>query len=409
MAGTPSVEVCVPHFDTTPGHFTTWWPGDAVFGAGSARKLGDWAKQRGVRRPLLISDAGLTATGLTERIAGVLREAGAEPACFDGVSANPTARNVRDALEQWYAFSCDALVALGGGSVIDVAKVAAAALASDLPLAELLQRGDAALTKQVPPFAAVPTTAGTGSESTIAALIKDDSGHKRVMRSHRCRPQWIALDPLLTLTVPAAVTASTGFDVLMHALGAATNRASHPVGEALALDALRRAICTLPVVLCQPHDEAARAEMLLASYLAGVAMSLRGVDGIHGLCTPLEAVVGAPHAHVLAVVCEPVMRFNAAVIGERYAAAAQACGLAATGMSTAQKADALIDTICALRDLARLPRWLEALGPLPADMAGIHAAAQANASARMNGRPLAPDDIAALYDAMRGPPALPSN
>lgn len=394
-------------FDTTPGHFGTRWPGEAVFGAGCVDRLPEWARREGVRRPLLLSDAGLTATGLLARVADSLRQAGIEPVCHDDVDANPTVRHVHAAAQRWHENRCDALIALGGGSVIDVGKVLAAALGSDAPLAEVLQHGDAALSRPVPPFAAVPTTAGTGSESTVAALIKDEAGRKHVMRSHRCRPQWIALDPLLTLTVPLAVTASTGFDVLMHALGAATNRTSHPIGEALALDALRRTIAALPAVLARPDDEAARADMLLASYLAGVAMSLRGVDGIHGLCTPLEAIVDAPHAHVLAVVCEPLMRFNMAAIADRYAAAAQACGLAAPGQSTAQQAAALIDKVCELRDLAGLPSWLDALGAIPADMTDVHAAAAGNASARLNGRPLSPDDIVALYAAMRRDPYVP--
>ncbi len=394
-------------FGTTPGHFGTRWPGEAVFGAGCVDRLPQWARREGVHRPLLLSDAGLAATGLLTRVADDLRRAGIDPVCHDDVAANPSAAHVHAAAQRWREHHCDGLIALGGGSVIDVGKVLAAVLASDAPLADLLQRGDAALSGPVPPFAAVPTTAGTGSESTVAALIKDEAGRKHVMRSHRCRPQWIALDPLLTLTVPPAVTASTGFDVLMHALGAATNCASHPIGEALALDALRRTVSALPAVLACPDDESARADMLLASYLAGVAMSLRGVDGIHGLCTPLEAIVDAPHAHVLAVVCEPLMRFNMAAIADRYAAAARTCGLAAPQLSTVRQATALIDKVCELRDLAGLPRSLDALGDVPADLGAVHAAAANNASARLNGRPLSDDDIAALYAAMRGEPDVP--
>ncbi|CAG9166684.1 iron-containing alcohol dehydrogenase family protein [Cupriavidus respiraculi] len=393
-------------FDTAPGHFATRWPGEAVFGAGCVEQLPLWARRAGVRRPLLLTDAGLAATGLPARVAHALGRAGIAPVAHDDVAANPAISHVMAAAQRWRANGCDGLIALGGGSVIDVGKVLCALLCSDLPLGETIVQGDAALTRPTPPFAAVPTTAGTGSESTVAALVKDEAGRKHVLRSHRCRPQWVALDPLLTLTVPRAVTACTGFDVLMHALGAATNRASHPLGETLATDALRRAIAALPAVLARPDDTAARADMMLASYLAGVAMSLRGVDGIHGLCTPLEAVVDAPHAHVLAVVCEPLMRFNVVSMTARYAAVARACALVAPAVPDTLAARALIETICALRDLAQLPRSLDALGVLPADMTGVHDAAEANASARLNGRPLSRDDIVALYAAMRRPPNL---
>jgi alcohol dehydrogenase class IV len=210
----------------------------------------------------------------------------------------------------------------------------------------------------------------------------------------------VALDPLLTLSVPPGVTASAGFDVLMHALGAATNRATNPVGEALAIDALQRGLQALPAVLARPRDIDARADMLLASYLAGVAMSLRGVDGIHGLCTPLESAVSAPHGHVLAVVCEPLMRFNLVTMTARYARVAVACGLGEPGMDAQALAEALITRIAALRDLAGLPRTLGQLGVQPEAMASVHAAAQVNASLRLNGRPFTPEDIAAVYAAM---------
>jgi alcohol dehydrogenase class IV len=196
------------------------------------------------------------------------------------------------------------------------------------------------------------------------------------------------------------VTASAGFDVLMHALGAATNRATNPVGEALAIDALQRAQQALPAVLERPNDVDARADMLLASYLAGVAMSLRGVDGIHGLCTPLESVVSAPHGHVLAVVCEPLMRFNLMTMAPRYAHVAATCGLGEPGMEVEALAQALVARIVALRDLAGLPRTLSQLGVQPESMASVYEAAQINASLRLNGRPLTREDIVAVYAAM---------
>src|SRR6218665_3488291 len=121
-------------------------------------------------------------------------------------------------------------------------------------------------------------------------------------RATRCcagRPQWVARYPLLTLSVPPAFTACTGFDTVMHALGATTNRATNPVGEALALQARVLSFHALPLGIAQPDALQARSDMLLASYLAGVAMSLRGTDGIYGLCTPLESLVDVPHAHVL--------------------------------------------------------------------------------------------------------------
>lgn len=391
----------LPYFGTQPGQFSVAWPGEAVFGAGCAVQAVDWALTRGLQRPLVVSDAGLVAVGLPTPLLDGLRVAGLAPLLFDGVDANPSTANVEAATAAWCDGDCDGLIAFGGGSVIDVCKVLLACLCSDAPLAEVVRSGDAVLQRPVPPFAAIPTTAGTGSESTTAALVKDAEGRKHVLRSRRCQPQWIALDPLLTLSTPPGVTAAAGFDVLMHALGAATNRATNPVGEAMALGALERALRALPAVLARPDQLEARADMLAASYLAGVAMSLRGVDGIHGLCTPLESFAHAPHAHVLAVVCEPLMRFNLLTMAPCYARVATACGLGAPVADTPARAVALIDAVCALRDQARLPRTLDAIGIAPEDMPAVYEAAAANASLRLNGRALTADDIVAVYAAMR--------
>ena len=388
MAATPTV-----HFGTDPGRFDFAWPGDAVFGDGCAQQLPGWLRAHGVGRPLVLSDAGLVRAGIVGPLLDAMRAAGLAPTLFDGVSANPTLDNVSQARSHWEAKPCDGLVAIGGGSVIDVGKVLVASLCADASMAEVLRDGDRALVRPAPPFAALPTTAGTGSESTVAALVKDAQGRKHVLRSRRSRPRWIALDPQLTLSVPASVTASTGFDAVMHALGAATNRATNPVGEALALQALALAMRALPAVMAQPDAREARSDMLLASYLAGVAMSLRGVDGIHGLCTPLEALVDVPHAHVLAAICVPLMRFTLPAAAQRYARAARACGL--------DGAEPLIEAIAALRDRAGLPRTLAELG-LAADQLGPAVdAALDNASLRLNARQPSREEIVALYHAMQ--------
>jgi alcohol dehydrogenase class IV len=386
-------------FGTDPARFHTAWPGEAVFGPGSALRLVDWARSRGLRRLLVVTDARLAAAGLIEAPAAALHAAGVALQVFDGVDANPRLAQVEAAWALWRTQPFDGVVAFGGGSVIDAAKVLVARLAGDAPLEAVLAQGDALLVREPPPFAAVPTTAGTGSESTLAALVKDDSGRKHVFRSRRCRPGWVALDPALTPGLPRDVTASTGFDVVMHALGAATNRAVQPVGEALALDALRRSLDALPRVLAEPASLEARGDMLLASYLAGVAIGLKGVDGIHGLCTPLESLATAPHGQVLAVVVEPLLRFNLHTETPRYARVAAACGLAA-GRGEAEAAAALLARIVALRELAGLPASLAGIGVAPGQLPPLVDLAFANASARLNARALSREDIAALYRAM---------
>lgn len=388
-------------FGTEPDRYDFAWPGHAVFGDGCAQQLAPWVAAQRVARPLVLSDAGLVQAGIVAPLLDALRAVGCAPVLFDGVAANPTLDNVAQARACWQTQRCDGLVAIGGGSVIDVGKVLIAGLCADVPIEQVLREGERVLSREAPAFAALPTTAGTGSESTAAALVKDGEGRKHVLRSRRSRPQWLALDPRLTLSLPHAVTASTGFDTVMHALGAATNRATNPVGGALALQALALSMQALPAVLAEPGSLKARSDMLLASYLAGVAMSLRGVDGIHGLCTPLEALIDVPHAHVLAVTCVPLMRFTLPVATARYAQAARSCGLGHPGDGNEALAQALVDAIDRLRRQAGLPRTLAELG-LRADQLGpaIDAAA-ANASLRLHAHQPTRDEIAALYRAMQ--------
>lgn len=388
-------------FGTEPDQYIFVWPGQAVFGAGSAERLSAWMQHSGSRKPLVVSDAGLVAAGLVEPHLARLRDAGLVPCLFDGVEANPTLDNVAQALDLWHSQACDGVVALGGGSVIDVCKVLLARLCSDAPVEQVLREGDALLCRPIPPFAAIPTTAGTGSESTTAALVKDAQGRKHVLRSRACRPQWVALDPLLTLSVPPAVTACTGFDTVMHALGAATNRATNPVGEALALQAMVLSFHALPLVIAQPDALQARSDMLLASYLAGVAMSLRGTDGIHGLCTPLESLVDVPHAHVLAVVCVPLMRFTLPAATPSYARVARACGLLAEPVDDAACAAALVEAIDHLRRAARLPCTLAELGVRADQLDAVIDIALGSPSVALNARKPTRDDLVSLYQAMQ--------
>lgn len=378
-----------PPFGTDPAAFSLNWPGAAQFGPGAVMQLPQLLAGR--RRPLIVTDRGIVAGGLLAPVLAALRGQGLAPTVFSDVEANPSLTHVDDALAAWRHAGSDALVAFGGGSAIDTAKLVVARLCSDIPVSQLLARGDAALTRPPPRFIAVPTTAGTGSESTLAAVVKDSQGRKHVMRSATTRPQHVLLDPELTLSVPAAVTASTGFDVAMHALGAATNRANSPVAALLAQRALAQAVEWLPRVLEAPHALPARSAMLEASYLAGVAIGLKGVDAIHGLATPLESVARAPHGHVLAVVMEPVLRFTAETEGARYAELARACGWPAHG---------LVPILCGLRERCGLPSRLSQIGVQASQLPGLVDAAAQGPSTRLHARTPSHDDVQALYAAM---------
>lgn len=379
----------------------TYWPGASLCGSGALAFASRMLRGR-ASRLAVITDAQVWPF-VSQAIRAAIDDAGCALALlFDAVQPNPCLADVREAARLARARDCDGFVAVGGGSVIDTAKVVYASVASGLaPDALLLAAGQAWMASDPaahdPVFVALPTTAGTGSESSTAALIKDDQGRKLMFRSRRSRPAAVALVPEFTLSLPRHATATGGFDAVLHALGAFVNTCPSPAGEALAAGALARALAAYPAVLERPGDLAARAEMQIASHLAGVAIGLKRVDAVHGLCTPLEGCVDAAHAEVLAGVFDAVARFTVQAAAAPYARAARLCGLATQGDGDAQAAERMIEEIGRLRRLGGLP---DRLPPLALDHP--HALALADQalqspSTRFNPRPLSRDQIAQLY------------
>ncbi|MDH2239388.1 iron-containing alcohol dehydrogenase [Pigmentiphaga sp. GD03639] len=323
-------------------------------------------------------------------------------AVYDGVRPNPSLDEVRAAAAAIRADRCDALVAIGGGSAIDTAKVAyATVFGGQADPADLLAPGNAwmagAPQADDPLFLAVPTTAGTGSESSTAALVKDEHGRKLMFRSARSRPGAVVLAPELTLGLPRAATAAGGFDALLHAMGALVNDCDAPVGAALAAESLVRALHAYPRVLATPDDADARAAMLMASYLAGVAIGMKRVDAVHGLCTPLEGRVDMAHAEVLAAIFDPIADHTARKAAASYARAARRCGLAGPDEDDAQAAGRLLDAIRRMRALGGLPDRPPPLALTRDDALALADQALLSPSTRLNPRALDRDDIAGLY------------
>jgi alcohol dehydrogenase len=284
---------------------------------------------------------------------------------------------------------------------MDVAKMALACLASGLEVEELqTERGlawlGAAAAADDPLFLAVPTTSGTGSESSSAALIQGDDGRKRLYRSVRTRPALVALQPELTLSLPFRPTAQGGFDAVLHALGAWINTDPSPVGKAMAMHALRLCMQALPATLRAPDSLRARADMQMGAYLAGVAIGLSKVDAVHSMCTPLESRVHMAHAEVLGPVFSVVSRYTAEAAALPYAEAARALGIANTGDERSD-ARALIEAVESLAGLAQIPLRFTDLHLSRQDAELLASQALQSASTPLNPRVLTLEDIQSLY------------
>jgi alcohol dehydrogenase class IV len=381
-------------------NFSTVWPRDMLFGRGVINQLGARAKAMKVRRMLIVTDPGLVKCGLADRVAAVLKGEGIDAHIFGEVQPNPTMKEVRNGVALWRAENFDGLLALGGGSSMDATKAIATTLLSGMEIVDQVTNGVDQVQGEPVPFFAVPTTSGTGSEATSAAMVKDDDGRKYLIRSFRCRPVLSILDPELTATVPARMTAATGIDALIHSLGAYTNTNVHPIADVLALEAIRLVMKYLPRAVQKGDDLEARENMMLASHMSGIAISCKGNDAIHGLSTPVESVLDVTHGESLSAILPHVVAFNIETRPELYARVAHAIGAADPSSDSAKAASVALARMTELRDQIGVARTLGPLGVRASMIERLSDLAEGSRSTQLNCRKMSRTDIQALYQRM---------
>ena len=295
-------------FNTTPS---------LRMGAGLARQLADIVGPVCGVNILFVTDPGMVATGLVGQVVDNLRAAGLRVTVFDQVQADPPEAVILQAAD--LARVVSGVVGFGGGSSLDVAKLAALLAASRQPLAEAYGIGNAKGPRL--PLVLVPTTAGTGSEVTPISIVTTGASEKMGVVSPIILPDVAVLDPELTLGLPAHVTAATGIDAMVHAIEAyaSANPNNNPVSRALAVEALRLMGRVLQRAVDTPEDIEARSDMLLGSMLAGQAFANSPVAAVHALAYPIGGHYKVPHGLSNALVLPHVLRFNAEVAPQAYA------------------------------------------------------------------------------------------
>lgn len=288
-------------------------------GAGLAGELGVIAQEVLGPRVLLVTDPGMMATDIVHRAQKALAEAGVTVTLFADVVADPPEAVVEAAAAQAREADATGVLGLGGGSSLDVAKLAALLAASDQPLADAYGVGNAKGPRL--PLMLVPTTAGTGSEVTPISIVTTGAREKMGVVSPVILPDVALLDPELTLGLPAHVTAATGIDAMVHAIEAyaSANPNNNPISRALAREALRLMGGALLRAVRTPDDLAARSDMLLGSLLAGQAFANSPVAAVHALAYPLGGHFKLPHGLSNALVLPHVLRFNALTAPAPYA------------------------------------------------------------------------------------------
>lgn len=312
----------------------------------------------GARKVLVVTDAMLVGIGLVARVVDALRAAGVEAAVYDGVEPDPTLAHVEAGLARLEAEGCDAVLAVGGGSPMDAAKVIAAAATNGRDPVRL--EGMFKVRRPPLPLYAIPTTAGTGSEVTIAAVVSDPTTHtKKFFVDPKLLPAMAALDPTLMTGLPPHVTAATGMDALTHAVEAFVSRTATPQTDAWALAAVRLVFANLPTAHARGGDLQARKAMSLASWYAGLAFGRTSVGYVHAIAHTFGALYGTPHGLANAIALPGVLEFSFEPAQERLARLAEAVGL--DGAGDAEKARAFIAAVRDLKAKVDVPATLDAL------------------------------------------------
>ena len=329
---------------------------------GAINELGNEASLLGMRRPLLVTDAGVKAAGLLDTALQALRGSDVEPVVFDRVKANPGVDLVDAGAAEYRAQGCDGLVAIGGGSSMDTAKGIGVVAVHDGSIVDY-EWGHTPIRSRIPPMIAVPTTAGTGSEVTLWAVITDP---KRKIKFNvggtSDIASWVALiDPELTVKLPAGVTAGTGMDALAHAVECFTMVYHQPFTDAVALLAMEYVARYLRVAFSQANNLEARYHMSAAAMLAGLAYGTDSAGAAHAMSQTAGGVHDAPHGALTARLLGPVMEYNYAGEPERFARMAAAFGLDTRHASMWEAAEMAVEYVHQLTVDVEIP-GLEELG-----------------------------------------------
>jgi alcohol dehydrogenase class IV len=362
------------------------------FASGAIAGLPDDLKELGIRAPLVVADEGLAKAGLVDRLKHAIPEHRDAPV-FTGTPTNPTEGAVLEALALYREHACDGLVALGGGSPIDLAKGVALLASHEGPLERYaaILGGLPKITAAVAPVVAVPTTAGTGSEVGRAALITLEDGRKLGFISPHLIPRRAVCDPDLTLGLPPGLTAATGMDAVTHCVETFLSPRYNPPAEAIALDGLARAMAHLERAVRDGSDVEARREMMMAALQGGLTFQ-KGLGAVHALSHPLGGLkeVSLHHGTLNAVLLPHVLAFNEGSAAGKYEALRRALGLEA-GAS-------LPDRFRALNERLGLPATLAGMG-VPRDcLDAIARAATQDHSSATNPRPASEADYRAILE-----------
>ncbi len=347
-------------------------------GIGALTTLGGETARLGIRRPLIVTDKGLMATGHVERTVGLLTAEGLEPAVFNEVVGNPGIHHVARGSESYRDHRADGMVALGGGSPMDVAKAIGVEVAHNGKILDY-EYGNTPLTRRIPPLVCVPTTSGTGSEVTLWAVITDPQRQVKFnVGGPLLGPHLALIDPLLVVGLPPPLTAFTGMDALSHAVECYTCAYAQPFTDAVALLAMEYIGKYLRTAFANGQDVEARHRMATAAMLAGLAYGSESAGAVHAMAQTFGGAFGVHHGYLTGIMLAPCSEYNLMGQPEKYARIAVALGEDVRGLSTLDAARRAVTAMAALTRDLEFPPFCEYTGARPSDILRLARMAEAD-------------------------------
>ncbi len=344
----------------------------------SCSELGDVLGKEKSTSVLVVTDAGIVKNGLTNSIENVLKENKIRYTVYDKTQPNPTVDNVEEALALYHKNNCDALIAIGGGSAMDCAKAVGARVAYPKKFVGKMG-GILRVLRRLPTLIAIPTTAGTGSETTLAAVITDDkTHHKYALMSFPLIPHYAVLDATLTYTLPPHMTSTTGMDALTHAVEAYIGRSTSKETRRLALEATKLVFENVEKAYVNGNDHKARENMLHAAYKAGVAFSKSYVGYIHAVAHSLGGKYGTPHGLANAVIMPYVLESYGKYVYKKLHRLGVAAGVCSENDSHDVGAKKFIEAIKVLNEKMNIPNKITGIKQEDISKMARHAEKEAN-------------------------------
>jgi len=368
------------------------FPTTIRFGPGSSKELGDYLTQEKLSKPLLVTDPLVAGLDFFKEIQGDLQRKNISTEVYSAIHKNPVKSDVYKGSDVFDATGRDSIIGIGGGAAIDVARAIVLRIhhREDLFKYDDLIGGDIYITNEVPPFITLPTTAGTGSEVGRSAIIADDITHqKKILFSAKLLAKIVFADPLLTMELPAAVTAATGMDALTHNMEAYLAKMSHPPCEGIALEGLSLIKDSLEKAVLAPDLEA-RSKMMMASLMGAIAFQ-KGLGVVHSLAHPLSSLLDTHHGLANAVNIPYGMQFNLAGFEEKFRRIARSLEL------KNESGKGVVDFLFELNNRIHIPLKLREIGVKTEHLSVLSELAFADFAHPNNPKPVSKDDFLNLY------------